>query len=302
MFVILFTHYAGYAQKPELPTPPNGVWLYDNVFIDLTEVANIHWLEYQFSFTVSTREQYLSTIIDSTVWALGPMEEILSRGYYRHPSNRYYPVVGVTKQQAIAYCKWRTEAVNDMIRRQISANSLEYQKFKNYKIEVTYRLPTEEEWEMAAAGSLDVNRFPYGYKVFYEAPKPPVITDMKQLSNLLDTAISRSQLKRDIKEYIKSDLKVKFVCNQPQPYFMVAEDLMPQRVSNGEKNSMGLYNMIGNVAEMVDEDGVAKGGSWVHELADCKIESRQFYTKPTSWLGFRCVAEVRLTPIKNMKN
>jgi hypothetical protein len=58
------------------------------------------------------------------------------------------------------------------------------------------------------------------------------------------------------------------------------------------KNTSGTYNMIGNVAEMVIEKGIAKGGSFEHKLEDCKITNDQYYTKPERWLGFRCIAVI----------
>jgi formylglycine-generating enzyme required for sulfatase activity len=57
-------------------------------------------------------------------------------------------------------------------------------------------------------------------------------------------------------------------------------------------NKHGIYNLFGNVAEMVAEEGIAKGGSWNHDLDESVFESEISYEKPTSWLGFRCVAEI----------
>ena len=54
-------------------------------------------------------------------------------------------------------------------------------------------------------------------------------------------------------------------------------------------NELGVYNLKGNVAEMILEKGVAKGGSWVHTNEETTIEKDFKYTKPQSWLGFRCV-------------
>jgi hypothetical protein len=42
---------------------------------------------------------------------------------------------------------------------------------------------------------------------------------------------------------------------------------------------------------MVAESGIAKGGSWIHEAKDCRIEARLEYDEPKAWLGFRYVLE-----------
>jgi formylglycine-generating enzyme required for sulfatase activity len=55
------------------------------------------------------------------------------------------------------------------------------------------------------------------------------------------------------------------------------------------KNRFGIYNMLGNVAEMVSEKGISKGGSWINNLEDCRVGKEIFYQKSASWLGFRCV-------------
>ena len=55
------------------------------------------------------------------------------------------------------------------------------------------------------------------------------------------------------------------------------------------KNQFGIYDMIGNVSEMVSEPGISKGGSWLTPLEDCRVGKDQIYAKPQAWLGFRCV-------------
>lgn len=56
-------------------------------------------------------------------------------------------------------------------------------------------------------------------------------------------------------------------------------------------NELGIYNLIGNVAEMTNKKGLAKGGSWQHTESESTPKNDIKYTKPTSWLGFRCVCE-----------
>ena len=51
--------------------------------------------------------------------------------------------------------------------------------------------------------------------------------------------------------------------------------------------------MTGNVAEMVKEKGISKGGGWRSTLEQCRVGKDTEYTKPNAWLGFRCVCIIR---------
>ncbi|HUW05342.1 MAG TPA: SUMF1/EgtB/PvdO family nonheme iron enzyme [Williamwhitmania sp.] len=70
--------------------------------------------------------------------------------YFYHPSFDNYPVVGVTWKQATAFCIWRTQSLND------------YHFKRGEPFVNDYRLPTESEWEYAARGGLDLNKYPWG--------------------------------------------------------------------------------------------------------------------------------------------
>jgi hypothetical protein len=58
------------------------------------------------------------------------------------------------------------------------------------------------------------------------------------------------------------------------------------------KNSFGMYNMFGNVAEMINEKGICKGGGWKHQIEECRAGKDILYSTPNSWLGFRCVCVI----------
>lgn len=53
-----------------------------------------------------------------------------------------------------------------------------------------------------------------------------------------------------------------------------------------------IYGLAGNVAEMVQEQGITKGGSWYSTEEKCMIQAKETYHTANAWIGFRCVAEV----------
>ena len=57
-------------------------------------------------------------------------------------------------------------------------------------------------------------------------------------------------------------------------------------------NDVGLFDVVGNVAEMVNEKGSACGGSWNHSPDESTIRSIHRYDKPDASIGFRVFMEI----------
>jgi formylglycine-generating enzyme len=88
-------------------------------FMDETEVANVHYREYLYWLdnTFSSDTAIISKALpDTLVWREElAYNEPYVEYYFRFPSYNYYPVVGVSWQQAHDFCIWRTDRVNELI-------------------------------------------------------------------------------------------------------------------------------------------------------------------------------------------
>ncbi|MEO6330651.1 MAG: SUMF1/EgtB/PvdO family nonheme iron enzyme, partial [Ginsengibacter sp.] len=91
----------------------------NSFYIDETEVANVHYREYLYwlsnTFDNDTAIMRMA-LPDTLVWRSElAYNEPYVEYYFRYPAYNYYPVVGVTWQQAHDYCIWRTDRVNEKI-------------------------------------------------------------------------------------------------------------------------------------------------------------------------------------------
>lgn len=226
--------------------PPGALQITENIYMDQTEITNISWKEYVSWIKGKhgkNSKAYKAALPDTTVWNNG-LNAAYTKHYYHHPAYGDYPVVGISYEQAIAYCKWRTERVKE-----IFTLTNPNQSFK-------YRLPTKEEWEkVAKAGYSSINTKKDGDKHKFNLKRPKE-DGMGVAGKLNDNA----DIIAPVHAYWPNDYRV--------------------------------YNIIGNVAEMTNKKGIAKGGSWKHTAEEASLTKEQTYTEPTNWLGFRCVFEI----------
>ena len=201
------------------------------------------------------------------------------------------PVVNISYEAAIAYCEWFTELYN---------NTQGKKKFTKVK----FRLPQLKEWQIAALGypkfqSWDIEE----NEVEVGIPKYPGeevaikyrIIPVKGNDILYPwyTVYNYRNKAQNNKNCWLGNFKVppgSALCLAMPPSgdgFAVTA-----MVASYFPNGMGLYDVVGNAAEMIDEKGKACGGSWDHAPEESTILSVLTFKGPQGTVGFRVFMDV----------
>lgn len=147
-------------EKDEFITAPrnnaNRSLTVSSFFMDKYEITNLNWNEYlhwlQMVFGEVAPQLVEKAKPDYTVWrnelAYNDPYEI---NYFEHPAFSFYPIVGVSWTQAMAYCQWRTDRVNELAL--VQAGALAVPPFGDL-------VPTDDEgykdeWETTTGYTMD---------------------------------------------------------------------------------------------------------------------------------------------------
>ncbi|MEL6250487.1 MAG: SUMF1/EgtB/PvdO family nonheme iron enzyme [Bacteroidota bacterium] len=240
-----------------------------NLYAQATEVSVVNYKEFLHDIPREMAEKYA---LDTTVWSKGfqyldPVKE----NYTSHPAFYEYPAVGLSYEGAKAYCAWLTEVINNQ--------EDSYVPFKK----VLFRLPTEEEWEKAATADLVETKFPW--EVLKGVGNPGWAFDKKGQPRANFKVIDQSFIQQD-PETGESIIVGKGIDYTADGYMLTAP------VRSFTPNPWGIYHMAGNVSEMIDTPGIAKGGSWNSTGYYLRIKSQEIYEEPSAQVGFRIFMEV----------
>lgn len=247
----------------------------ETVFMAPHEVSNIDFKEFLATFPANSTEQNRMAPVESA-WNnlpnpayIGPLED----NYFSHPAFHTYPVVNVSHTQAQAYCDWLTQMYNN-------------QENRTYE-QVRFRLPTLEEWELAAKGGKADATFPW------ESNPKASKGYFKQYKDVKGRFLANFKTIRQDAFYETDKGELKMVDPDKSPFNYSGDSFeFSSPVHIFPSNGFGLRNMSGNVAEMVDTKGICKGGSWFHTAYYLNIHHQKSYEGPQPWLGFRYVMEV----------
>lgn len=230
-----------------------------------TEVSNLNYREFLADLKQGGDiEKWKIASVDSSRWANENWTNAAYiEHYHKHPAYNNYPVVNVSKEGAEMYCEWLTQKVNSTL---------------NGTSKIVFRLPTQQEWIKAAKGKLEQSIYSWGGYRLHNA-------EGAYMCNCLAFG----------GECISRDSTGKFVFQRVDysQYYLTMDYVdITAPVKSYWPNGYGLYNMNGNVAEMISDKNVVVGGSWYDPGFDVRNDSEKPYKGAARTVGFRVVATV----------
>ena len=224
---------------------------------------------------------------DTTCWVNdfpNADNEVYMRNYFSNPAYNDYPVVGVTWEQANAFCAWRTE----YLLKGLGPAARYVQR---------YRLPTEAEWEYAARGK-DGNEFPWeseevatGKGCFFANFKPDDGNYTKD-GNLITSKVgiysANSNGLFDMAGNVAEWTSTIFT----EAGVDAMNDVNPQLKYNAAKEDP--YRL---------KKKSVRGGSWKDPESYIRSawRSSEFQNQPRSYIGIRCVRSLSNTTSEKAK-
>lgn len=215
----------------------------------------------------------ISVYPDTMVWSRDfqfSYNDPLLHGYFWMPGYAEYPVVGVTWEQANAFCHWRTSFLKDVGGMMTNA----------------YRLPTEAEWEYAARGGRKMAMYPWGDKYARDA-EGCFLANFKPYRGSYYDDMGVSTMA--VKQFYPNDFGLYDMAGNVAEWTASAFSAIAN-VSVHDMNPSYSYNARKDDPDILKRK-VVKGGSWkdVSYYLQCGVRTYEYQYESRSYIGFRCV-------------
>ena len=224
------------------------------------------------------KNEILNVYPDTAVWVKDfnySYNDPMHQDYFHHQSYGDYPVVGVSWEQANAFCNWRTRKKND------------YLKSRKNRITVPdFRLPTEAEWEYAARGGLEFATYPWG-SGGTQSDRGCFLANFKPVRG--NYAADGALYTMEAKSYTANDYGLYNMAGNVSEWTNTAYNLSSYYIAS---------TMNPNVENKKNKRKIIRGGSWKDVAYFLEVGSRDYEYADTarSYIGFRTVQNYLGTP------
>ena len=189
--------------------------------------------------------------------------------YFSHRGFAEYPVVGVTWEQAQAFCHWRTDY--------LATAGIDAQ---------IYRLPTEAEWEYAARGGRKLAAYPWGGNYARDA-KGCFLANFKPYRGAYNDDTGTTTMK--VAQFRPNDFGLFDMAGNVAEWTSSAFNPAANTYTN-DLNPNFQYNARKDDPDVLKRK-VVKGGSWKDVSAFLRNGARtyEYQYEDRCYIGFRCV-------------
>ncbi len=218
------------------------------------------------------KNEILNVYPDTAVWVKDfnySYNDPMHQDYFYHQSYGDYPVVGVSWEQANAFCNWRTKKKNDYLK----------SKKKNRTSVPDFRLPTEAEWEYAARGGLEFATYPWG-SGGTQSDRGCFLANFKPVRG--NYAADGALYTMEAKSYNANDYGLYNMAGNVSEWTNTAYNLSSYYMAS---------TINPNVENRKNKRKIIRGGSWKDVAYFLEVGSRDYEYADTarSYIGFRTV-------------
>ena len=230
--------------------------------------------------TKSNEHPSVSVYPDTLVWKMDfsyAQNDPMVKAYFNHPGYDEYPVVGISWEQASAFCNWRTNNYKSLaVRRGLPQNA-----------RLEYRLPTDQEFEYAARGGRNQSKYPWGGP-YLRNTKACLMANFKVgRGNYMDDG---GMFTVNVKSYFPNDYGLYNMAGNVSEWTATAYNQSAAPLLLDFNPNFTYVAKTGDSKYLKRK--VVRGGSWkdIGFFLQNSVATFEYQDQPRSYIGFRCVS------------
>lgn len=217
---------------------------------------------------------------DETCWVNdfpNSTNERYTRLYFNHPGYDNHPVVGVSWEQAQAFCAWRSKSFKEGLN--IPAG---------HSIE-DFRLPTEAEWEFAARSGKSSRKYPWSTEDL-ESDEVCFLANFKPFEG--DYTADGAVIAGEVGSFSPNDFGLFDMAGNVSEWTSSPYSLSSYKRVDDINSEVSYRADLNDPQDLKRK--VIRGGSWkdIQKFIRSNTRSYEYQNVGRSYIGFRCVRNI----------